>query len=234
VSRRRWLGAGEGPEGFDEAFRVIRTSLTVAMQQLERPTVAITSARAGEGKTLTAANLARSMASSGRHVVLVDLDLRHPDAHRHVGGHNEFGAADVLLDSRPLGDCLQYVEVGEGPQQSRAGMYLLSAGNGVSNPTELLGTRRTALLLETLVEQADVVLIDTPPVLAVADTLVLGRMIGGAVLVVEARETPVTAVAQAKDALIRSQTRLLGVVVNKFQARDAAVTYGLVPAAEMS
>ena len=204
------------------------------MQQLERPTVAVTSARAGEGKTVTAANLARSMALSGRHVVLVDLDLRHPDAHRHLGCHNEFGAADILLGRRPLADCLQHVEVGKGPQSTRAGLYVLAAGNDVSNPTELLGTHRAARLLEALVEQADVVLIDTPPVLAVADTLVLGPVIGGAVLVVEARRTPVTVVAQAKDALIRSQTRLLGVVVNKFQARDAAFGYGLAPVAEVS
>jgi capsular exopolysaccharide synthesis family protein len=234
MRRRRWLGAGEGPEGFAEAYRVVRTSLSVAMQELERPTVAITSARSGEGKTVTATNMARSMALSGRHVVLVDFDMRNPDAHRHVGGHNEFGATDVLLDRSPLADCLQYIEVGEGPRANRARMYLLSAGPRVSNPTELLGTRRAARLLETLVEQADVVLIDTPPVLEVADTLVLGRMVGGAVLVVEARQTQVTAVAQAKDALIRSQTRLLGVVVNKFQARDAALSYGLIPAAEMT
>jgi Mrp family chromosome partitioning ATPase len=96
----------------------------------------------------------------------------------------------------------------------------------VSDPTELLATPRTAQLLEWLAEQADIVLLDTPPVLPVADTLVIGRLAAGAVLVVEARRTPAPAAKRAKDALTRNQTRLLGVVLNKYQARYAGYGYG--------
>jgi Mrp family chromosome partitioning ATPase len=87
----------------------------------------------------------------------------------------------------------------------------------VSSPTELLSTPSMRSLLEQLASQADLVLLDAPPVLPVADTLVIGRLAAGAVLVVEARKTPVPAVRRAKDALTRNQTRLLGVVLNKFK-----------------
>ena len=96
----------------------------------------------------------------------------------------------------------------------------------MANPTELLGSGRTQQLLEGLAKQADLVLLDTPPVLPVADTLVVGRMAAGAVLVTESRTTSIDAVNKAKDLLTRNQTRLLGVVLNKFEQRDSASTFG--------
>jgi capsular exopolysaccharide synthesis family protein len=208
-----------GPQA--EAYRVLRSNLAVSLSDLERPTVIVTSARAGEGKTATTVNLATSMAMAGRRVVLVDLDLRHADLHRWLGCHNEFGVSDAILDQRSPTECLQYVEVGEGPTGGPRGLYFLATGRSVADPAELLGTQRTSQLLHALVGEADVVLIDTPPVLLVADTLVIGRMVAGAVLVVEAGRTPAGLANQAKDSLIRNQTRLLGVVLNKFQAKDA-------------
>jgi len=213
-------------EGSAEAYRILRSNLTVALSELERPTVLVTSSYAGEGKTATTANLGRSLAMAGRRVVLVDLDLRHPNLHQWFGAHNEFGASDVLLGRMEAERCLQYVEVGPGATDVARGLYLLPTGGAVQNPAELLGANRTATLLRSLADQADVVLIDTPPVLLVADTLVIGRMVAGAVLVVESRRTPTPAVQQAKDALTRNQTRILGVVLNKFQPRDASDGYG--------
>jgi capsular exopolysaccharide synthesis family protein len=210
-----------GPDVQSEAFRVLRSNLSVVLNDLERPSVVVTSAYAGEGKTSTTVQLARSLASAGRRVVLVDFDLRHPDAHHWFGAHNEFGVTEVLLEERPVEDALQFVEIASSGRGA-AGLYLLSTGRSVSDPTELLAGRRTAQLLDGLVQQADVVLIDTPPVLAVADTLVIGRMAAGALLVAEMRRTPTVAVQRAKDALTRNQTRLLGLVLNKFQSRDAS------------
>lgn len=211
----------------DEAYSVLRSNLAVSLADLDRPSVVVTSSQPGEGKTATATNLARSMALSGRRVVLVDLDLRHPDCHKWFAAHNEFGVADVLVDRRPVEECLQYVDVGRGRDSRGSGLYLLSTGKLLRNPAEVLDARRTADLLDALARQADLVLIDTPPVLLVADTLVIGRMAAGAVLVVEPRRTPVAAVQRAKDALTRNQCRILGLVINKYQARDAPdATYG--------
>jgi capsular exopolysaccharide synthesis family protein len=209
-----------------EAYRILRSNLTIALLELERPSVVVTSARAGEGKTSTAVNLARALAVAGHRVVLVDLDLRHPDAHRWLGAQNELGVTDVLTRQRSLGECLQFVPTDESNPGSGEGLYFLPTGFTVPNPTELLSSPRTPALLGALASQADVVLIDAPPVLPVADALVIGRMVGGAMLVVETRKTPVGAVQQAKDALTRSQTRLLGVVVNKLQPKDARSDQG--------
>jgi capsular exopolysaccharide synthesis family protein len=213
------------PTTEDEAYRVLRSNVAVALAELERPTVLVTSAQPGEGKTATSVNLARAFALAGHRVVLVDLDLRHPDAHRWLGGHNEFGVSDVLLQRRPLDESVQLLPVGRGTTDT-VSLYLLATGGGVHNPAELLGTRLTRQMLETLSSQADIVVVDTPPILPVADTLVIGRMVAGALLVVETRKTPIGAIQQAKDVLIRNQTRLLGVVINKLQPKDAQYGYG--------
>lgn len=234
---RRNIASSEGSEERHEVFRVLRSNLLVALTELERPTVIVTSALPNEGKTAICANLAVSCAAAGLRVVAVDVDLRHPNLHGWLGAHNEVGLSDVLLDRVELETALQFVTVGT---RSR-GLYVLPTGSPVNDATELLGTQRTVRLLDSLAQQADVLLLDTPPVLPVADTLVIGRMVAGAVLVVESRRTPVTAVQQAKNALIRNQTRLLGVILNKTQPRDLALSgygygygYGEQPDADAS
>lgn len=205
-----------------EAFRILRSNVLVSIAGLANPVVIVTSAEPAEGKTSTCTGLARALCSAGLRVVLVDLDLRRPTAHRWIGGHNETGVVDVLLQRHTLDEALQFIPVKERDGAESTGLYFLAAGEGATNPTELLGTARTARLLETLALQADIVLLDTPPVLPVADTLVIGRMAAGALLVCESRRTPISSIRQAKDALTRNQTRLLGVVVNKIEARDMA------------
>jgi capsular exopolysaccharide synthesis family protein len=204
----------------------LRSNIEVALQDLEGSSVILTSAYPGEGKTAVCVNLALALASSGRRVLVVDLDLRNPTAHSLLRGHNECGVTDVLLDRQPLKDCLQFLDAGFTPSRLAVGLYLLAAGVSVTEPAELLGAAKMASLLEGLTRQADIVLLDTPPVLPVADTLVIGRMAAGAVLVVEANRTPEFAVQRAKDALTRNQTRLLGIVLNKFEAQAGGYGYG--------
>jgi capsular exopolysaccharide synthesis family protein len=218
-SRRRFTGGPTTEQGAvqrDEVFRMLRSNLLVALQDLERPTVIVTSAMAEEGKTVTCANLAVSLVQAGLRVVAVDVDFRNPNLHRWFGLENNAGLSDVLLERTDLDAVLQFCVIGSG----ETGLFVLPTGPSVSNPTELLGSGRMARLLESMARQADVLLLDTPPVLPVADALVLGRMAAGAILVVESRRTAITAVQKAKDALTRNQTRLLGVVLNKVQPRD--------------
>lgn len=197
---------------------MLRSNLLVALAELERPTVIVTSATGGEGKTTVCANLALALAGAGLRVVAVDVDLRHPSLHTWLGAHNEVGLSDVLLQRADLETALQFI-----PSEGRGqGLYLLPSGRPVEDVTELLGSRRTARVLDSLASQADVLLLDTPPVLPVADTLVIGRMAAGAVLVVASRSTSLTSVERAKSVLTRNQTRILGVVLNKVQERDLA------------
>ena len=212
---------------FEESFRILRSNINVAIADIDRPTLIITSANAEEGKTVTCANLAYAFASAGRRTILVDFDLRHPNAHRVVNAHNEYGVSEVLLGQRTLEEALQYIELPPQENRLQTGLYFLGTGSQVTSPAELLGTGRTARLLSSLSAQADLVLIDTPPVLPVADTLVIGRIVSGAILVTAARSSSTLAVSKAKDLLIRNQTRLFGLVLNKFQERDSTYGYGI-------
>jgi capsular exopolysaccharide synthesis family protein len=198
----------------DEAVRVLRSTLLVAVDDLPHPVVLVTSAAPGEGKTSTSVALARSLALAGSRTVLVDLDLRRPGAHALLGVPGTPGCAEVLQGSRSLDECLQLLTV-PGSTPSAEPLSFLPAGAPVANPTELLGSEALATLLARLADTADIVLLDTPPVLPVADTLVIGRRASGAVMVVEAHRTPADTVRQAKAALTRNRTRLLGVVLNQ-------------------
>ncbi len=202
---------------------MLRSNLLVACSDIESPAVIVTSAVAGEGKTTVCANIAVSLAEAGLRVVAVDADLRHPNLHHHLEVHNEIGLSDVLLERVDLDAALQFVSVGG---RRGRGLYVLPTGSPVNDATELIGAPRTRRLLEVLTQQADVVLLDTPPILPVADTLVLGRLVAGAIIVVESRGTATTTVQRAKNALIRNQTRLLGLVLNKLPVSDLAIGYG--------
>ena len=215
-----------GPNVIDEAFRVARSNLMVALSDLDSPSVIVTSAQPGEGKTMTCANLAVSLARAGQRVVLVDLDMRAPGLHSAIGGFNEIGLADVLVEREKVEDCIQLIDLGRNARDERVGLYFLAAGTGVASPTELVGSARMPRLLDSLAREADVVLLDCPPVLPMADTLVVGRMAAGAVLVVEARRTPYPLIEQAKNALTRNQTRLLGVILNKMRDGVPEYRYG--------
>jgi capsular exopolysaccharide synthesis family protein len=216
---------GAGAET-DEAFRVLRSNLLVTLSDLANPIVMVTSAQAGEGKTSTCAGLAVSLASIGRRIVVVDFDLRRPDLHHRFGANNDEGVSTFLLGHKPLADCLQYIALPPAPSGPSPGLYLLAAGPAVANPAELLSSQRIKRLLDSLASQADVVLVDTPPVLPIADTLEIGRRAAGAILVVEVRRTEIGAAQRAKDALIQNQTRLLGVIVNKVPKDELTYGYG--------
>jgi capsular exopolysaccharide synthesis family protein len=209
---------------FEESFRMLRSSMLVALSDIEHPIVVVTSSKAYEGKTVVCTKLALSFAEAGKRVVLVDLDLRHPSAHRLLQTHNEFGMSDVLLGDRSLKESLQHLEVHDSAGQPRS-LYFIGTGPPVQNPAELMGSGRAARALDGLSRQADIVLIDTPAVLPVADTLILGRFVSGAILVVETRGIALQAVQHAKDLLIRNQTRILGTVMNKFEPRRAGDPY---------
>jgi len=224
--RRRALGTGNSdkltPEASQrEALRVLRSNLDSALRDLENPVVLVTSANEGEGKTSTCVPLAKSMAAAGTGVVLLELDLRNPGAHALLGVPNEVGAVDVLSGKATQEEALQYVQTAP-----NTGLWFMPTGTTVSNPTELLDTNRTVSLLNALANQADIVLVDTAPVLPVADTLVVGRLAAGALIVVEARRTPAPAVQRAKEMLMRNQTRILGLVLNRLRPGDATYTYG--------
>ncbi|MGI8751455.1 MAG: CpsD/CapB family tyrosine-protein kinase [Acidimicrobiales bacterium] len=211
-------------KSFNEAFRMLCSNVSAALDQLGSPVVAVTSSKVGEGKTVTCVKLGASFAARGQRVVVVDLDLRDPGAHAAVGGHNRVGVTDVLQGRRKLGDCLQYVKLPDREGFAERGLFLVAAGPSVLEPNELLGLPRAERMLTSLATEADVVLVDTPPVLAVADTLTIGRTVGGAILVIDPRRTNAASVQRARDLLLRNETKVLGMVLNQVHASDAGVS----------
>jgi capsular exopolysaccharide synthesis family protein len=203
VMRAPWSGVAE-------AFRSMRTAVLFAAPD-DPPRVAlVTSARPSEGKTVASLNLALVLAQSGARVVLVDADLRHPRAHAALGASNAVGLANVLLGEATLADVTQPVD--------DLPLLFVPAGPPPPNPSELIGSARMRAALATLRETYDFVVIDTPPVLAVTDAVLLAREADGVILVVKGDETPRELVRRTRDRLIAAGGRLLGVVVNNVRA----------------
>jgi len=205
--RSRLVSLSDPTSAAAEAYRIVRTS--VQFLGLDRPVrvVQVTSPNAQEGKTTTLANLAVAFASSGLRTVAVDCDLRRPRLHEFFGVSNEVGFTSVLLGNVALSKALQPV-----PGQER--VLVLASGPLPPNPSELLSSSRTADLLRNLAEQADIVLVDSPPALPVTDALILAQRVDSTVLVTTARTTSRKAAARAVEMLQQVHAPLAGAVLN--------------------
>ncbi|MFN8496834.1 MAG: polysaccharide biosynthesis tyrosine autokinase [Anaerolineae bacterium] len=201
-----------------EAYRMLRTNLQFTMLDQTEPRILVTSALPGEGKTTTAANLAIATAQTGRKVILLDTDLRRPSLHKLFGIQNRIGLTNLLLDDNlALESALAETPV--------AGLLVLPSGPLPPNPAELVGSKAMQRRVAELQKMADILVFDSPPVLAVADATILGSMTSGVVLVVDAGRTRADAVERAKAILDQVQLRVVGVVLNKLRSRRGAGGY---------
>jgi non-specific protein-tyrosine kinase len=201
-----------------EAYRVLRTNLQFSA--LDRPlqTIVCTSAAPGEGKSTTITNLAVVMAQNDRRIILVDADLRRPSLHKILKLPNSVGLSTALLDrGRDPAAYLQETEIDN--------LRVMTTGPIPPNPAEMLNSARMHEMIEILKTEADVVLFDTPPVLAVADTSILASQVDGTLLVVWANRTRGELLAQAVDRLGSLGIQPLGVVLNKLTQRRSGYYY---------
>lgn len=189
-----------------EAYRTLRTN--IQFSSLDRPlkTLLVTSTAPDEGKSITLANLAVTMAQAEQRVLLVDCDLRRPSLHEIFGLKNDQGLTSAIL------------EQGEGdlPIQSTSvpGLSLLASGPLPPRPADLLGSRRMGALIARLHAGADIVLIDTPPVVAVTDAAVLAPRADGVLLVLQAGHTRRDRAREARQILEKVKANIVGVVLN--------------------
>ena len=204
----RLLPQMKGMDPASEAYRILRTNIHFASVDAPTKTLVVTSSRPGEGKSTTASNLAFAMALDGRRVIIVDSDLRRPSLHKLLGLPTVPGLTDVLLGDTTLDDAL--LEHSEMP-----GLYALSCGSTPPNPSELLGSRRFRSLVGELQQRADIVIFDSPPVLAAADSQILASQMSGVVLVIEAGETRKAEARQTVALLRQAHANILGAVYNK-------------------
>ena len=195
-----------------EAYRVLRANLHYANPDSPLRKVLITSAGAGEGKSTTTANLGVCFAQSGASTLLIDADLRRPSQHTMfrepmTPGLSSFLAGDSLFEA-----VIQKTAV--------SGLSLASSGPIPPNPAELLASRRMREFLDTAAERFDVVLVDSPPVLAVSDPCILAPLMDGVILLV-ASGAPRPALRRAKEQLESVRAKVVGAVINRFDARAA-------------
>jgi len=196
-----------------EAYRSLRTSLQFFKSDGTVRTILVTSPSAGDGKTATVVNLGAVFAQAGARVVLVSCDLRRPGLGEFFApaGHAELSS--VLSGEQPLDRALS-------PVPSVDGLWTLGAREVAPNPTELLGGDRMRSLVDDLGKRFDIVLIDSPPLLPVADALILSRYVDAVLLVVAAGSTRRAELRRAAEKLAQAGAPVVGAVLNKATAQD--------------
>ena len=200
---------GKKPRGRSaEAFRMVRTNLDFATANNGARSILVTSTQKGEGKTTTACKLAVTIAETGKQVVLLDADLRFPRVHRVFNVDNRVGLTNFLIT--PNANVQDFLQASPIPT-----LYLLTSGVIPPNPADLLQGEHMSVLLSNLLEVTDVVIIDSPPALAVADAVILASKVQGILFVTASGSTRLTRIGEALTMLRRSNAPVLGVVLNK-------------------
>jgi len=205
---------GQGHSTSAEAYRQIRTNLQFLDVDNPPRVIVVTSAIPGEGKTVTALNLAFVLAEAGKRVVLVEADLRRPRVTRYLKLLENVGLTNVLAGSADLDDVLQATV--------SPGVTVLGSGPHPPNPSELLGSSHTKALLQRLRQRFEYVIIDAPPLLPVTDAAVLSTVADGALLVTRHGHTKLEQLARATDNLRSVDAKILGAVLNMVPAKAAS------------
>ncbi|MBM4390303.1 MAG: polysaccharide biosynthesis tyrosine autokinase [Deltaproteobacteria bacterium] len=220
IARERYLYSYKYPKSaFAEFIRNIRTSVNFSAREDGQPPrrLLITSAGPREGKTTSSINLGISFAATGRRVCLVDADLRRPSLHHAFGLDNERGLSTLMSGADAVAGVVQPT-----PQE---GLFILPSGPRPPNPAEQLGSQGCRDALDKLNEQFDLVIIDTPPVVAVTDAVVLANDVDGVIMVIKSFKVARDLVLQAKRQLNDVEARLIGVILNDFDIQRKSYGY---------
>jgi polysaccharide biosynthesis transport protein len=202
------LASSQVPHDFGEAFRSLRTSLLSKYPDQGTKIMAVTSAQPLEGKTTTAANIAMALAYGGARVLLIDADMRRPGLHRPLRLTNERGLSQVLTGQARVRDVIQ--------RTVDPNLLAITAGRTPPNPSELLSSERMKTLLTNLAHGPfNWIIIDTPPVLAVTDAVILAPLVSGVTFVVGAEMTRRRLAERAIETVMQSRPRYAAVVLNK-------------------
>jgi capsular exopolysaccharide synthesis family protein len=194
------------PPNFAEAFKSIRTNVLFSTAEEGMRSLVVTSAGPGEGKSLVASNLSLALAQAGQRVLLIDADMRRPRVHEIFGGQQEPGLSNVLSGNAKTSDAIR--------KSSTPGLWVLPSGHIPPNPAELLGSKRYTDFVASLGIHFDWVVLDTPPVMVVADSSIVANQASGVVFVVRADHTNRHAVRAAAEQLEAANAHLLGSVLN--------------------
>lgn len=204
----RPIALSEPHEFAVEIYRGLRTNVQFLGLDTRLKTIQVTSSLPGEGKTTTASNLAVVLAQTGRRVVLVDADLRRPRAHEVFATAPGPGLTEILL-GEPIDMVVNHLD---------GGLHVVSAGAVPPNPSEMLSSTRVGALLNELARRYDYVIVDSAPVLPVADSIALSQAVDGVLLVAQANRTSRRNVGEALSRLGRVGAPVFGLVLNRAQS----------------
>jgi capsular exopolysaccharide synthesis family protein len=191
-----------------EAYRAMRTNISFLSPDKALKSIVVTSSGAGEGKSLTLANFAITLVQNEQNVIIIDADLRKPMQHRFFNKTNFEGLSNILTDEIGFEDGLRKTDID--------GLRIISSGVIPPNPAELLASKRMSDVIEKACKEADLVLIDAPPAIAVTDAAILANKTDGVILVIASHETHADALLKAKENLDNAHANILGTVLNKY------------------
>ncbi|MFD2672707.1 CpsD/CapB family tyrosine-protein kinase [Marinicrinis sediminis] len=205
-----------------EAYKMLRTHIQYSMKQQHAKSILVTSSIAGEGKTLTAVNLAGVYALEEKKVIVLDADLRKPTMHHYFypsrsSSQNGIGLSEVLMDQFDLAEGISQTHI--------PNLHFLQAGQIPHHPSELLSSSKMDQVLSRLYQMYDVIIIDSPPLLAVADAQIAATKVDGVVLVVQAGKVKKSQLSKAKSTLELVKANLLGAVLNQKNKKEAESYY---------
>ena len=214
--RQALLATGGETSILLESYRMLRTNIEFASLGKALRSITLTSTQPSEGKSTTSADLGVVTAMDGRKVILLDADLRRPSLHTIFDLPNRIGFTNLIAGTATLEEALQPTPI--------PNLFLLSSGPIPPNPPELLNSKAARSVISRMGEECDLLLIDTPPALVMADAQIVASMTDAAILVVSVQEAGKREIARTSQSLTHTGTNILGVVLNK--ATPNALGYG--------
>lgn len=201
-----------------EQYRTVRTNLQFAVAG-DQPlrSMAVVSSGPGEGKSTSSANLAVVFAQAGRRVLLVDADMRKATVHKTFGLSNEAGLSNLVSGQQSASSVIQPSGVDN--------LSVMTAGPTPPNPAELLNSHRMNVVIEELYQMFDLIVFDLPPVMTVADGLIMASKTDGTVVVIREGVTRKDSIIEAKNRLIQAKARILGVIYNGVEQMNESSYY---------
>ncbi|CAI3392472.1 CpsD/CapB family tyrosine-protein kinase [Enterococcus cecorum] len=201
-----------------EQYRTVRTNLQFAVAG-DQPlrSMAVVSSGPGEGKSTSSANLAVVFAQAGRRVLLVDADMRKATVHKTFGLSNEVGLSNLVSGQQSASSVIQPSGVDN--------LSVMTAGPTPPNPAELLNSHRMNVVIEELYQMFDLIVFDLPPVMTVADGLIMASKTDGTVVVIREGVTRKDSIIEVKNRLIQAKARILGVIYNGVEQMNESSYY---------
>jgi capsular exopolysaccharide synthesis family protein len=217
ANSRKLIAKANPKSPVSEQYRTIRTNIQFASVDQEYRSIMVTSGGPGEGKSTTAANLAIVFAQQGKTVLLVDADMRKPTVHYTFNFTNTSGLTNVLTRQIELKEAVKDSGVDK--------LHILSSGPIPPNPAELLSSRAMEQFFQDAYQEYDLIIFDTPPVLAVTDAQIMANLCQGTILVVSSGKTEMEAAGKAKELLVSAKGKLLGTVLNNKKLTETNYYY---------